>query len=139
MKIKVFSELEIQDFITDEKHVVISIQDPRYNFVVLPENVNRLDWVGLWLYDLDKKLDKPKYDNFIFNDSQAKTIVEFINKWKDDVDLICVNCVAGISRSAGVASAISKILNGDDSYFFKHYLPNMLVYSKILKEYYEEK
>jgi len=139
MKIKVFSEEAIQTFKTDEKHIVISIQDPRYNFVVLPANTNRLDWVGFWLYDFDEKTGREQYDKFLFNNAQARAIINFVNKWKDEVDLICVNCVAGISRSAGVASAISKILNEDDSYFFKHYLPNMLVYRTILKEYYEEK
>ena len=55
----------------------------------------------------------------------------------NQVDFICVNCEAGISRSAGIAGALSKIYNKEDSYYFKHFCPNMFVYTSILKEYYE--
>jgi predicted protein tyrosine phosphatase len=136
MKIKVFNEEEIQHFITEEKHIVVSIQDPNYGFVILPANSNRIDWVGLNFYDLDEDTEVFPYSKFIFTSIQARIILDFVDLWKNKIDLICINCCAGISRSAGVAAALSKILNGDDSYYFKHYLPNMLVYRKILKEYY---
>jgi len=138
MKIKVFSELEIQRFKTDEKHIVISVQDPNYDFVRLPEQKSRLGLIGLWFYDLDKDTGQFPYDRFLFTKNHALTILNFVNEWKDKVDLICVNCVAGISRSAGIAGALSKILNGNDDYYFKHYCPNMLVYRIILNEYYDD-
>lgn len=138
MKIKVFNEEEIQRFKTEEKHIVISIQDPNYDFVKLPEQISRLAWLGLHFYDLDKDTEVFPYSRFVFKSEQAKEILKFVEDWKDSVDLICVNCCAGISRSAGVAAALSKILNSDDSYYFKHYLPNMLVYRKLLTKYYEK-
>ena len=52
----------------------------------------------------------------------------------DEIEWIIVHCEAGVSRSAGAVAALSKLLNGDDSYFFKHFLPNTLVYKLILKE-----
>jgi len=133
MEIKVFSEREIQDFKTDKKHIVISVQDPKYDFVKLPDQDSRIGWIGLNFFDLDQKLG----DYIIFSQADAKSILTFVEAYKDKVDLICVNCVAGISRSAGIAGALSKIYNKDDSYFFKHYLPNNLVYSTILGEFYE--
>ena len=136
MKIKVFNEEEIQHFKTEEKHIVISIQDPNYDFVKLPEQQSRLAWLGFHFYDLDKDTEVFPYSRFVFNSEQAKEILKFVEDWKDSIDLICVNCCAGISRSAGVAAALSKILNGNDSYYFKQYLPNMLVYRTILTEYY---
>lgn len=135
MKIKVFNEKDIQNYKTDEKYIVISIQDPNYDFVKLPEQKSRLDWIGFKFYDLDKDTGVFPYSKFVFTNKQAKEIVCFVEKWKNKVDLILVNCVAGISRSAGIAGALSKILNKDDTYYFKKYLPNMLVYRKILEEY----
>ena len=138
MEIKVFSEEAIQHFKTDEKHIVISIQDPNYDFVTLPENKNRINWIGLHFYDLDKDTGQFPYSKFIFNSTQAKIILDFVERNKNKVDLICVNCVAGISRSMGIGGALGKILNNDDTYFFKHGLPNMLVYRTILNTYYEK-
>jgi len=134
MKIKVFNEDDIQNFKTDEKHIVISIQDPNYKFVVLPAQLSRLDWIGLYFYDLDSETGQFSYDRFLFTNLHAITILNFVEEWKDKVDLICVNCVAGISRSAAIAGALSKILNDDDTYYFKNYCPNMLVYRTILNE-----
>lgn len=135
MKIKVFNERDIQKFKTDEKHIVISVQEPNYDFVKLPEQKSRLDWLGFNFFDLDKDTGVFPYSKFVFTSKQAKEIVDFVEKWKNKVDLILINCVAGISRSTGIAGALSKILNGDDTYYFKKYLPNMLVYRKILEEY----
>jgi len=139
MKIKVFNELEIQEFKTYEKHIVISIQDPNRKFVVLPANPNRIDWVGLRFFDLDKDTGVFPYSQFIFNSVRANIILDVVKKNTDKINLICVNCVAGISRSAGVAGALSKILNGTDDFYFKNYIPNKLVYSILLKEYYDKK
>ena len=136
MKIEVFNELDIQKFKTDKEHIVISIQGPNFDFVKLPEQKSRLDWIGLTFYDLDRDTGQFPYDRFIFTKSQADLILQFVDKWKDRINLILINCVAGISRSAGVAAALSKIINGEDSYFFKHYLPNSKVYSTILNTYY---
>jgi len=47
-----------------------------------------------------------------------------------------VHCSAGIARSAGVAGAISLVLNGKDAMFFKgRYIPNRFVYRTILNEW----
>ena len=139
MKIKVFSELTIQSFRTDKLYAVISIQDPDYDFVKLYRPKNCKGTSKYKFYDFDAKTNQQIYDLYLFSTKDAKNILKFVDAMKDKVDLICVNCVAGISRSAGVAGAISKILNNNDEYFFKNYCPNMLVYSTILKEYYAQK
>jgi predicted protein tyrosine phosphatase len=139
MRIVVFNEDMIQKFTTNEKHILISVQDPNYDFVKLPKQISRLAWIGFHFYDLDKDTEVFPYSRFMFTSIQARIILDFVALWKNKVDLICINCCAGISRSAGVAAALSKILNNDDSYYFKHYLPNMLVYRTILEEYNENK
>jgi len=69
-------------------------------------------------------------------DEQAKQIIDFVEAHRKEIEVIVVHCEAGISRSAGVAAALSKIIEGKDDFFFKKYIPNTLVYSKILKAYY---
>ena len=136
MKIKVFCEEAIQKFKTDEKHIVISVQEPNYSHVKLPEQSSRVGWMGLWFYDFDRKTGQENYDIRLFTRNHAITILSFVETWKNKVDLICINCVAGVSRSMGIGGALGKILNNDDTYFFKQGIPNMRVYRMILEEYY---
>lgn len=58
----------------------------------------------------------------------AKKIAEFVSQNKDKT--IIVHCDAGQSRSAGVAAAISRYYNNDESEYFDNprYTPNMLCY-----------
>jgi predicted protein tyrosine phosphatase len=136
MKIQTFNEDEIQNFKTEEKHIVISIQDPAFGFVKLPEQESRLGWIGFKFYDLDKEIPGFSCNGDLFEREHAIGILLFVETWKDKVDLIVVNCVAGVSRSKGVAAALGKILNGDDSDAFKHGIPNMRVYRMLLNEYF---
>lgn len=135
MEIKVFNEESIPKFKTDQTHITISFQDPGHEFVELPRQDSRIGWTGVKCYDFDQDTGHFPYDRFLFTRKHAWQILTLTETTKDYVKLICVNCVAGISRSAGCAAALSKIYNGNDSYFFKHYLPNMLVYRTILEEY----
>lgn len=65
--------------------------------------------------------------------ADAVRIAETVFKYKDKVSQIIVHCDAGISRSAGVAAAISKFFNNDDMIFFTTiYTPNMTCYSEVL-------
>ena len=136
MEIKVFNEKAIQTFITDKKHIVISLQDPNYDFVKLPDQKSRVGFLGIHCYDLDDDTGQFPYSRFLFERQHAKAILQLVNMSVDKVDLICINCVAGVSRSMGVGGALGKILNGDDNYFFKQGIPNMRVYRMILNEYY---
>lgn len=72
----------------------------------------------------------------IFTTHTAKTIADFIEK-HILVPLVICQCDAGISRSAGVASALSKFYLGNDDEFFgarSRYVPNTMVYSVLLDE-----
>ena len=85
----------------------------------------------------------------LFDDEMAKEIVEIAYLWYDiGVDTIVVNCEAGMSRSAGVAAALSYAINFTDMDIVrKKPMYNRLVYSTILKHamefrnnrYYSEK
>ncbi len=161
MKFKVLSRQAIEEFESNEKHIVISISDPSSNKVKIISKP--VDILSLQFHDIDKSLiarDKctackgtgylPEYKNIndghcyrcttmldikLFTDQQAEQILNFIDKYEKTVDLIIVHCEAGISRSAGVAGALSLIYNGSDQYYFDKYIPNIFVYRKILNMY----
>lgn len=161
MKIKVLSRQAMEEFKSDEKHIVISISDPSSDKVKI---ISRpIDVLSLQFHDVDKPLiarDKctackgtgylPIYKNInnghcyrctnmldikLFTDEDAKSILNFVELCKNGVDLIVVHCEAGISRSAGVAGALSLIMNGSDQYYFDKFLPNIFVYRRLLNMY----
>lgn len=81
-------------------------------------------------------IEKP-YPNMtakLMSDDQAKDIVEFVSKNKDEIYLICVNCEAGISRSSGTALALSLLMNGHDHdiradprYYPNHHVKDLVI------------
>jgi predicted protein tyrosine phosphatase len=145
MHIFVLNEEQIQKINPYKNHIVISIQDPKCDFVPLINNDKRLDYLGLKFHDVDD-LYIANFNDWCeernitsFTKENAQTILNFVEQWKDyDID-IYINCCAGISRSAGVAGALSKIYKEEDEYYFKHYCPNRYVYRTILNTYYEIK
>ena len=88
----------------------------------------------LRFYDVDQ-VAKTKDGTVMYPISgpQARLIANFAeNCYQEDIEELYVNCAAGISRSAGIAAAISKFYTGDDDRFYKAYVPNRLVYMKVL-------
>lgn len=73
-------------------------------------------------------------------EKDAEKIAEFVHQWKDNVDVIIVHCRAGVSRSAGVAAAISKHVFNDDNWVFDSpkYQPNMTCYRYTLEALYNK-
>ena len=137
MKIKVLSRQAFEEFKSDESFIVISITDPNSEKVKIKNKP--IDILSLQFFDLDKDIGQFPYSQFIFTINQAQQILNFVKKYKNKVNLIIVHCEAGISRSAGVAGALSLIYNGTDEYYFEKYLPNMFVYRKILNMYMKNK
>ena len=138
--IRVFSRKEISSFFetetVDKPTIVISISNsdgekPR----VLRRNLeNVIEKLYLFFDDVDTT------DTYLqeFQKDDAKNILDFVKRNLNLCDNIFIHCCAGISRSTGVAAALSKVLNGNDEYYFKRYCPNMLVYRTILDYYYNE-
>lgn len=144
MEFQVFSEKLIKHYHTDRNHIVISIRSPKEEPAELPFQEHRIGIVQLVFHDVgDIGLQGQNVNNKAikfkcFTNKDAQLILLFVEALKRNIELVICQCEAGISRSAGVAGALNKIYNGDDAYFFKHYLPNMLVYRTILEEYYKE-
>lgn len=125
-----------------KQSVVISIRSswdkilpiiPIGEFDNMIQDVLYLDFCDIEFIDVLKY----KSDKGYITHSQAKMIVEFVEKWYDRVDLIIVHCDGGISRSTGVCSAIMRWYEGDDSRFFRsrYKFPNISVYLAVLDEF----
>lgn len=110
--------------------VIISITDIWENHPSLPKTTTNKIRDILSLKFEDTELERE--DGITDND--AKQIAQFVDKYFGNIDMIIVHCEAGVSRSAGCAAAIMKFYRGDDTPIFDngHYVPNMLVYRKVL-------
>lgn len=133
-----------------ESHVVISINCPGEPPANIRKNHSQLDRVNLFFWDIDQIPESgvvhdygsdTAFSGIIDEDlcqlRDAQTIIDMIEA-HPEVDQILVHCTAGRSRSAAVAAALHKILNGSDEPIFgnAYYRPNMRVYRMILEEWY---
>ena len=130
MYVEVLSAAEAKLKVPKVKHMAISIGTSEN--ISLPKNDNRIAELFLLFDDVDTNEYSDKVN--LFTNEMAKKILGFVIG--NPCGVILVNCEAGISRSAGVAAAIGKVFNGDDTFVFNssRYVPNMLVYSKILMQ-----
>jgi predicted protein tyrosine phosphatase len=90
--------------------------------------VQQVDLLQLAFYDTEFKRES----EITFNEEHANKVLDFMDRNWNKVELIMVHCLAGRSRSPGVAAAISRIKYGSDDFWFHNYLPNSLVYRTIL-------
>jgi len=148
MKFIVLSRDNIKNWKTDEKHIVISVYGPtdKDGPAILKDQDSRIDKLVLAFHDIDERTkdvvekcpNSSLSKKLVFmSDQDAKDIVSFVRRYIDKVDLIVCQCDAGISRSSAIAAALSKCINGIDESYFIDYLPNMFIYTKIMKEWYE--
>ena len=111
-------------------YIIISITDVNSENVVFKESSQLKGIVRLKFNDTDSE-GVPAITS-----KDAKQIIDFVEEWKNHVELIVVHCEAGISRSSGVCAALMLWLNGDDTPVFDNafYKPNMRCYRTILNE-----
>lgn len=140
MRFAVLSRHRAQRWVHEDRFIHISIQDPESEMCSLMDCPSRLGDFHIFFDDIEKQ----DYDQLgtrneyvLFDETHARAILNFVNEsliCYRDLDLIVVNCEAGISRSAGVAAALARIFNGrDDCIFGDPALhPNMTVYQTIL-------
>ena len=141
--IDVLNRDAISNYHTYKSHIAISICDPYDDFPKIPNVISRVGLLQLQFHDWNGEQmvkimnDYPNSEQakkmVFFSKEHAEKIVEFVKFNLKDISVIICQCDAGISRSAGVAAALSKCINGDDMFFFKRYLPNSLVYKTILE------
>lgn len=135
MKIKVMSKSDAAQFsfIVNEPCIIISINDINSEKPLFAINSDIKDILTLFFDDEEDTVKGMDSD-------QAKDVVKFVTKWKDKVELIVVHCGAGISRSAGVAAAIGKAIDNDDTFIFNNprFVPNRNCYRQTLTAFMED-
>lgn len=134
MNIKILSrvkavKLSYTDFEKDK--VIISIKDPWADNAHFNRNNSSIkEILYLSFYDISEETKDifGGYDSM--SPDEANKIAHFVNKWKDDIGTIWVNCEVGVSRSAGIAMAIMEFLNMDLTPILESttYYPNLLCY-----------
>lgn len=134
MKIRIFNRTNAikESYRELEKSkVIISISDPDKSFASFNRD-NKSIKAKLYLsfYDIDGKTKDIFKHYEMMSKRDANKIVDFVCCRQDEIDEIWVNCEAGISRSAGIAAAITEHFSMDSSVIFDdmRYLPNMYCY-----------
>ena len=89
----------------------------------------------LFLHSEDFDTELPGWSIQPIQKEDAEKIAAFVMINKHNGRRFIVQCDAGISRSAGVAAALMKYFNGDDSPIFDNpqYCPNMRCYRMVLE------
>jgi len=133
-----------------EPHLVISINCPGEPPAKIRSNRAQLGRVNLFFWDLDKLPESgtvryhgsdTEFSSILEKDlcqpTDAVKIVDLVEAHPEAKQIV-VHCTAGKSRSAAVAAALHKVLNGSDAPIFdnKRYSPNMRVYRMVLEEWY---
>jgi len=134
----------------EEPHIIISISNPGDP---IPRPVMNDKTVDAIYFKFDDIIEMPPQGSslwFVLNKDpklfQMGMAEKIVLKLKETgVQAVMVHCEMGVSRSAGVAAALAKHFNGDDSEFFLqqpvglytgsaggYYKPNRLVYRLML-------
>ena len=133
-RIIIKGEREVVNFVKelDEDFILISVTSPGEHFIKIPDNRYCKGILQLKFYDIER----PVIGYSHFTTDHAKQIKEFVLKNKK-VNVIICQCEVGVSRSAGIAAALSKFYHLDEEEIFKNgeYIPNILVYKKLLKAF----
>lgn len=127
MKIAVRSKSGAKEFKCDVPWAAISISTYEDDLPVLSTE-NRVALLQLAFRDTDFEQQERA-----FNKDLAKKVIVFAESVIDRVETLLVHCEMGLCRSPGVAAALAKLYAGTDQYYFDHYVPNMLVYRKIIE------
>lgn len=119
-----------------EPYAVISITDPNLEHPSLARSEFRRAVLPLRFYDIDGRIAATRVGEQIvgFTAEMARQIRDFVEAQRaSGVSLMIVNCEFGMSRSAGVASALSFFYNYDETFFLVHYQPNSFVRRLVLE------
>ncbi len=128
----VLNRYEVATATPDKPYLVISITDPEREEAALAESPNRRAVLRLRFHD--KGIRRPLAEGKVaMTPAEAQTILDFVQAHRQEVKLIVCQCEAGISRSAAIAAALSRVVQGEDHFFFAHYAPNDYIYNTLLE------
>jgi predicted protein tyrosine phosphatase len=114
-------------------YIIISVTDTSSHKIDFVVNAFCKGVLELTFHDVDSEKIATKHNLVLFTKEQARRILDFVQE--TNPKLVVIQCEAGISRSAGIAAALSEIHNNHDGGFFRAHIPNMLVFRTILWEH----
>jgi predicted protein tyrosine phosphatase len=118
-RIAVLSRKEVEASEASINNIIISIRSPGERRAIVGGNEPK-DVLWLEFNDVDEQGKVwTLHGNVVkkckrFTEEEAKRVIEFVNKYKDEVELIICHCEAGISRSAGLAAALYTIFGAPE-------------------------
>ena len=125
---------DIKTFISETPYIIISITDPENQDAEIPESESLIDTLRLKFHDIGRPSRFEALSSDIsMTSEQAEQIWTFVEKNLSNVKLIVCQCEQGVSRSAAIAAALSRILQNEDEYFFKYYWSNRWVYDLLIQ------
>src|SRR5579871_6441803 len=117
---QVLGRAEIARVSPQDPHILISVTEPGAPEVHFAEAPSRLGVLRLTFHDAQQ----PSPDRILLSAQDAEAIIAFVREYQASARLIVCQCEGGISRSAGIAAALSRWLQGDDAPFFLYFEPN---------------
>ncbi len=128
----VLNRHEIETAALPDPYLVVSVTDPDRMEAVLAASPYQKAVLRLRFHD--KSGPRAALTGKVaMTPAVAREILAFVQAHLSEVALIVCQCEAGISRSAAIAAALSRTLQGDDSFFFAHYAPNDWIYQTLLE------
>jgi len=111
--IRFISRVVSQQLIPVQTDALISIKEPIIDDVLLHPDWAPNQLLRLSFYDVDAAKDQDLIESgaIAMTPEHADQIVNFIKNLDPEVNTIHVACLAGISRSAGVAQALAEYFN----------------------------
>lgn len=131
----ILSREEASKWKFERPYIHISIADPEQGPVADNSDPNKIDRLDLVFHDAQPH---DGGDWVFMNAEQANLLLDFVEK-HPGLDIV-VNCWAGISRSAGIAKALCRILGlRDDHCYIPPRNPSPHVYKTIMRAYFVRK
>ena len=126
MQIITLNRYEVSSFRTEKSCMIFSVKDPESDPVFINEfqNLVHVEWLEFW--DVSDSRDGA------ITQSMADKIALVFKKYRDECEIVVVQCEAGVSRSAGIAVAIGEYI-GIPYTTLKHSYPlyNRFVYQMV--------
>lgn len=122
-------------YVMPNRYAVISISSTEQDAIYSDKfDAYTMGVLRLAFYDIDEDIISNGISYNAMNQSQADKVAIFVRYWFNKVNYLIVQCDAGISRSAGIAAAISKwAINDDMEYFHSgRYVPNRRCYRMVI-------
>jgi len=105
------------------------------------KNISQIPEISVCFNDITKD-DYDQFDEankkayILFNKKHAEYIINFVNIFKNEIDILIIHCEAGIARSGAVGYWACRYLELDLNLFMKlnlYILPNYFVYDILHK------